>query len=85
MKNIFNNPKSVLDGDGDVAFTLTMYANLLKSDAFLYVPHTEKPPEEYNFKQIDGQLPNPKEPTEKFSIADSRSMERFGGDAGAAE
>ena len=84
MRNIFNNASLILGGTNDLAHILTMYGNLLKSDAFLYYPvlmdtddadpqHTDK------YENLEGHLPEPTDGHKLFTIIYNTTGQKHGG------
>ncbi len=65
IKNVFNHKNSFTKTSTETGFALTMYYNLLKSDAFLYVPVLAKNELEKNksgeciYSSLDYRLPSP--------------------------
>lgn len=79
MKNIFNDPMSLSSSSNDLAHNITLYANLLKSDAFLYVPHLSTDTRDVRFVDIN-EFPEPTFKQKLFTIIGSRKMAVYGGD-----
>jgi hypothetical protein len=73
VKNIYNNLHSVLNHNRDLAFNISVYLNLLRSDAFVYEPslESESPPDEFKRN-----IPDPTSKTELFSIEKNEITER---------
>lgn len=78
MRNIFNDHKSILDGSSDLVRNMTLYANLLKSDIFLYVPVLDTSELVGDFKVLDS-IPGGRDKT-MFSIIKSESLFKFEGE-----
>jgi hypothetical protein len=90
VKNIYNTQTAILDSahSRDVAFNMSIYGNLLKSDAFLYVPMLHGSGE--NEKRVGylNDIPYPHDVKSRFSIEASDITQRHGGSvysAGALE
>ena len=89
FKNCFCPAMEFLFADGkidttstDIAGSMTLYGNLLKSDAFKYIPTLadEKLSDEY--KDLDGELPPPTSVRELFTIERNSTKMRRGGASG---
>lgn len=81
MKNIFNDPKNILKTHTDTANNLTLYGNLLKSDAFLFVPNMHYDIESTDkdiYKVYENELPSPLT-VGMFTITRSEKMHKVGG------
>lgn len=79
MSNIFNDSKKILDGTIDLAYNLTLYGNLLKSDAFLFQPVTSKDPRDSRYTDLNGNLPDPTVNNQLFTIIHNNNMKMYGG------
>jgi hypothetical protein len=78
MKHIFNEPTKITSGSNDLAHNMTLYGNLIKSDAFMYVPHRSTDTLNANYKDIN-EFPEPTLKQSLFSIIQSRKMAVYGG------
>lgn len=74
VKHIYNDLKSVLSHNRDLAFSLTLYLNLIKSDAFIYEPfkNTEK-------RAGSTEFPVPTDKAGRFTIEKGTMTEKHGG------
>lgn len=81
MKKLFNDPSYILRGTRDLAYNLTLYGNLLKSDAFLYKPKLSSQPRDSRYPVVD-ELPKPTDSKTLFTIEHSREMAKYGGGDG---
>jgi hypothetical protein len=82
MKYIFNEPSKITSGSNDLAHNMTLYGNLIKSDAFMYVPHKSTDTLNNNYKDIN-EFPEPTLKQSLFSIIQSRKMSVYGGSSSA--
>jgi hypothetical protein len=78
MKHIFNEPSKITSGSNDLAHNMTLYGNLIKSDAFMYVPHQSTDTLNTNYKDIN-EFPEPTLKQSLFSIIQSKKMAVYGG------
>jgi hypothetical protein len=76
VKNIYNDLTHVLNHNRDLAFNLSVYLNLIKSDALVYVPALSAEPPEPGFTR---QMPDPTSKSDLFSIYKNESTEKTGG------
>ena len=58
MKHVFNHNDS-FKACNDTVYNLSIYYNLIKSDAFLYIPAYERSQISTDYKDLSGNLPNP--------------------------
>jgi hypothetical protein len=87
IKNIFNHQNSFTKTSTETGFALTLFYNLLKSDAFLYVPVLSMDELEKNkedkciYSSLNYDLPSPND-TSLFTIQynKSKSTKKTGGD-----
>jgi hypothetical protein len=75
MKNLFSDRNYLLKNKSDLANTYTLYGNLVKSDAFKYVPKTYH---NASYEIIVG-LPDPNNKAVRFSIQFNELMIKRGG------
>jgi hypothetical protein len=75
MKNLFSDRNYLLNNKSDLANTYTLYGNLVKSDAFKYVPKTEP---DTRYPIIVG-LPDPNKKEARFSTQFNDLMIKRGG------
>ena len=79
MQTIFNTSKAITERNTDVAYTLSMYGNLLKSDAFLFQPVLSTDPKDGRYTDLNGVLPEPTEGNSLFTIINNTTMAMYGG------
>jgi hypothetical protein len=59
MKHIFNHNNSFTESENETVYNLSMYYNLVKSDALLYTPVWEKSRISPDYTDLHDELPNP--------------------------
>jgi hypothetical protein len=79
VKNIYNNQLSILTHTADIAFTMSVYGNLLKSDAFMYVPFCYGGSDTEDRAGYIHNLPKPTDLTSQFTIEQSYLTQKHGG------
>jgi hypothetical protein len=84
MKNLFNKPETILLGTNDLAHNLTLYGNLIKSDAFMYLPHKSNEETSTDFVDLT-YLPEPTHAQKMFTITRSNKMIMYGGSSSEAD
>lgn len=89
MKYLFNDERFLINNSNDLGNTLTLYGNLLKSDAFKYIP-TKSSQEglkvkEKGFKNLGNELPPPKSETLYTIQYNSTIKIKGGGQSSIAE
>jgi hypothetical protein len=90
VRNIYQNPENLISQDtNDVAFNMSIYGNLLKSDVFMYVPfiHHSTLDENVNEARINhvNDLPEPTDLKTLFTIEQSSITYTQGGSKHSAE
>ena len=72
VRNIYKNPSSIIEATHpDVAFTMSIYGNLLKSDAFKYVPFLFGAGENEPRVGYLDDVPTPVDLSSKFTVEQS--------------
>ena len=79
MKHIFNHNDSFNESVNETVYNLSLYYNLVKSDAFLYKPVYDKSQISPSYTDLQNALPNPNDPT-LFTIQfNDVLIEKYGG------
>lgn len=78
MKNVYNHKNSFTESMNETAYNLSVYYNLVKSDAFLYTPVSEKKYIDPAYADLDGVLPEPNNP-KTFTIQFNNVVQKRGG------
>jgi hypothetical protein len=82
MEFVFND-NSIQTRSTDIAGSITLYGNLLKSDAFRYIPTLSKERLQFNgenkFEDLKGKLPSPLDNNNLFTIEKNSVKEKRGG------
>jgi hypothetical protein len=81
MKHIFNHDRSFNEMAHNVAYNLCIYYNLVKSDAFMYVPIADAGKLSDNYNDLGKTLPDPNDMT-SFTIQFSEILAKRGGGYG---
>lgn len=79
MQKIFNTTSLILDRSTDIAYTLSMYGNLLKSDAFLFEPVTSTDKRDPRYEDLMNTLPEPTKSNSLYTIVYNSIMLINGG------
>jgi hypothetical protein len=79
MKKIFNDQEQLLVKGNDLAHNLTLYGNLIKSDAFKYIPTISTDPRIEEYEDLDGVLPEPTLKQKMFTISKNNLLIKHGG------
>ena len=81
MKHIFNHNDSFNESVNETVYNLSLYYNLVKSDAFLYKPVYDKSQISSSYTDLQNNLPNPNDPT-LFTIQfNDVLIEKYGGES----
>jgi hypothetical protein len=79
MKHIFNHNNSFSESVNETVYNLSIYYNLIKSDAFLYMPVTEKSQIDEKYTDMRSKLPDPNDES-LFTIQFNTDLvSKFGG------
>ena len=79
MKHIFNHNNSFSESVNETVYNLSIYYNLVKSDAFLYTPVSKKNEIDSLYVDMHSQLPDPNAET-LFTIQFNTDLvNKFGG------
>jgi hypothetical protein len=80
MVNLFNKPIEISESNtNDLAHNITLYGNLLKSDAFLFKPCKSNKAVDKRYINLHGDFPDPTLLTNIFTIVNNDVMEIYGG------
>jgi hypothetical protein len=79
IQTVFNTSKVILERNMDIAYTLSMYGNLLKSDAYNFEPITSMDPPDSRYPDLRNTLPEPTESRGLFTIVRNSTMAVMGG------
>jgi hypothetical protein len=79
MRHIFNHNNSFSESVNETVYNLSIYYNLIKSDAFMYTPVSNKSEIDEKYIDMKSKLPEPSNPS-MFTIQFNTDLiEKYGG------
>jgi hypothetical protein len=81
MRRVYTNIDIFIDNRNEITYNLSIYYNLVKSDAFLYIPVTNYDSIDDAYKNLRGELPIPTDQTAFTIQFNDIIIKRGGGDS----